>query len=110
MEKRLRDYLRHLEKLDYDVISEEEIWEEREGLELRLNEIHQEMLRILMPMCAFLICACIFLAQALNGFFIGQFIAAGVAGLVALYLALKYKNLFDVTKQLCGYVDKLTLK
>ena len=43
MEKRLRDYLRHLEKLDYDVISEEEIWEEREGLELRLTEIHQEM-------------------------------------------------------------------
>ena len=35
MEKRLRDYLRHLEKLDYDVISEEEVWEEREGLDER---------------------------------------------------------------------------
>ena len=47
MEKRFRDYLRHLEKLDFDVISEEEIWEEREGLELKLTEIHQEMMRIL---------------------------------------------------------------
>ncbi|RKM61177.1 hypothetical protein D6855_04575 [Butyrivibrio sp. CB08] len=110
MEKRLRDYLRHLEKIDYDVISEEEIWEEREGLELRLTEIHQEMLRILVPMCAFLICACIFLAAAFNGFYIGNFIAAGVCGLVTLYLALTYKNLFAVTKQLCAYVDKLTLK
>ena len=110
MEKRLRDYLRHLEKIDYDVISEEEIWEEREGLELRLTEIHQEMIRMLIPMCAFLICTCIFLAAGFNGFFIGNFIGAGVSGLVTLYLALLYKNLFAVTKQLCTYVDKLTLK
>ena len=27
MEKKFRDYLRHLDKLDFDVISEEEIWE-----------------------------------------------------------------------------------
>ena len=46
MEKRLRDYLRHLEKLDFEVISEEEIWEERERLELRLTEIHQEMMML----------------------------------------------------------------
>jgi len=110
MEKRLRDYLRHLEKLDYDVISEEEIWEEREGLELRLTEIHQEMVRLLIPMSALLICACIFLGEALNSFSIVQFIAAGVTGLLLLYLALKYKTLFGVTRQLCAYVDKLTLK
>ena len=71
MEKRFRDYLRHLEKLDFDVISEEEIWEEREGLELKLTEIHQEMMRTLIPMMAFFICACIFLAVAFANFYVG---------------------------------------
>ncbi len=110
MDKRFRDYLRHLEKLDFDVISEEEIWEEREGLELRLTEIHQEMVRLLIPMVAFLICACIFLAAAFNGFFIGNFIAAGCTALVSVYMALKYRTLSDMVKKLCVFVDKLTIR
>ena len=110
MEKKLRDYLRHLEKLDFDVISEEEIWEEREGLELRLTEIHQEMIRLLIPMSAFLICTCVFLAHGFDNLLIFNFVAAGVAGLITICLALKYKTLFGVTKQLCSFVDKLTLK
>ena len=110
MEKRFRDYLRHLEKLDFDVISEEEIWEEREGLELKLTEIHQEMMRTLLPMMAFFICACIFLAVAFVNFFIGSFIAAAVMALVAAYLGLQYRTLAKVVKQLCIYIDKLTVK
>ena len=110
MEKRFRDYLRHLEKLDYDVISEEEIWEEREGLELRLTEIHQEMMRILIPMMAFFICACIFLAAAFGNFFIGNFIGAAVMALAAAYLGLKYRTLIVVVKQLCVFIDKLTVR
>ncbi len=110
MEKRFRDYLRHLEKLDFDVISEEEVWEEREGLELRLTEIHQEMMRVLVLLSAFLICAVIFLAAAFNGFFIGNFIGAGVTTLVALLLARKYKEFSDMVKKLCVFVDKLTIR
>ncbi len=110
MDKRFRDYLRHFEKLDFDVISEEEIWEEREALELRLTEIHQEMTRLLIPMSAFLICTCIFLAAAFNGFFIGNFIGAGVMALIVLLLANRYKKLSDMIKKLCVYVDKLTMK
>ncbi len=110
MDKRFRDYLRHFEKLDFDVISEEEIWEEREALELRLTQIHQEMTRLLIPMSAFLICTCIFLAAALSGFIIWDFIGAGVTALVALFLANKYKQLSDMAKKLCVYVDKLTMR
>ena len=110
MEKRFRDYFRHLEKLDFDVISEEEVWEEREGLELRLTEIHQEMMRILVILAAFLVCACIFLAAAFNGFFIGNFIGAGVAALAALLLAGKYKGFSDMVKKLNIFVDKLTIR
>lgn len=109
MEKRFRDYLRHLEKLDFDVISEEEIWEEREGLELKLTEIHQEMIRTLIPMMAFLVCACIFLAAAFGNFFIGSFIGAAVMALSCAYLGVKYRNLAKVVKQLCIYIDKLTV-
>ena len=109
MEKRFRDYLRHLEKLDFDVISEEEIWEEREGLELKLTEIHQEMMRLLIPMMAFLICACIFLAAGFVNFFIGNFVAAAVMALVAIYLGFQYRTLTKVVRKLCVYIDKLTM-
>ena len=110
MEKRFRDYLRHLDKLDFDVISEEEIWEEREGLELKLTEIHQEMMRLLIPMMALIVCACIFLAAAFENFFVGSFIAAAVMALAAAYIGLKYRTLVNVVKQLCIYIDKLTVK
>ena len=110
MEKRFRDYLRHLEKLDFDVISEEEVWEEREKLQLKLAEIHQEMVRLLIPMMAFLICACIFLATGFINFYIGSFIAAAVMVIVAAYLALTYRSLASVVKKLCSFIDKLTVK
>ncbi len=110
MDKKFRDYLRHLEKLDYDVISEEEIWEEREGLELRLTEIHQEMVRLLIPMAAFLICASIFLAAFFNSFFVGNCIAAALMAILAAYMALRYRTLSDMVKKLGIYVDKLTIR
>lgn len=110
MEKRFRDYLRHLEKLDFDVISEEEVWEEREKLQLKLTEIHQEMIRMLIPMMAFLICTCIFLAAGFTHYFIGSYIAAAVMALVTMCLAIQYKNLGGVVKKLCVYIDKLTVK
>ncbi|MBE5827223.1 MAG: hypothetical protein E7307_11355 [Butyrivibrio sp.] len=110
MEKRLRDYLRHLEKLDFEVISEEEIWEERERLELRLTEIHQEMMRLLLPMMALVICACIFLAAGFVNFFIGSFVAAAVMAVCAAWIGLRYKTMSDAVKKICVYIDKLTIK
>ncbi len=110
MEKKFRDYIRHLEKLDYDVISEEEVWEEREGLELKLTEIHQEMVRTLIPMMAFVICACIFLASGFNGFFIGNFVAAAVMAVASIIMVVRYRTLSNVTKKLCGFIDKLTMR
>ncbi len=110
MEKRFRDYLRHLEKLDFDVISEEEVWEEREKLQLKLTEIHQEMVRILIPMMTFIICACIFLATGLTHFYIGSFILAAVMGLITLIFAIQYRTLENVVRKLCIYIDKLTVR
>ena len=110
MEKRLRDYLRHLDKLDFEVISEEEIWEEKETLELRLTEIHQEMMRLLIPMMAFVICACIFLSAGFVNFFIGNFIAAAVFAIAACYIGIRYKNMGSAVKKMCVYIDKLTTK
>ncbi len=110
MEKRLRDYLRHLEKLDFEVISEEEIWEERERLELRLTEIHQEMMRLLLPMMALVICACIFLAVGFVNFFVGSFVAAGAMAVCAAWIGLRYRTMSDAAKKMCVYIDKLTIK
>ena len=61
-------------------------------------------------MMAFLICACIFLAAAFGNFFIGNFIGAAVMALASAYLGLQYKTLGKVVKQLCVYIDKLTVK
>ncbi len=110
MEKRFRDYLRHLDKLDFDVISEEEIWEEREGLELKFTEIHQEMMRLLIPMMAFLICASIFLAAGFGNFFVGNFVAAAVMALASAYLAVQYSTLAKMVKKLRSFSDKLTVR
>ncbi len=109
MEKRLRDYLRHLEKIDYDLMTEEEVWEEREMLQLRLQEIHQEMVRILIPMVGILICACIFLAAGFENMFVGDFACSGLMAIIFIWLLIKYKNFKDSVKQLCAYIDRLTV-
>ena len=41
---------------------------------------------------------------------IGNFIAAAVMALAAAYIGLKYRTLVNVVKQLCIYIDKLTVK
>ena len=110
MDKHLRDYLRHLEKIDYDLISEEEIWEERETLQLKLTEIHQEMVRILIPMIGTLICACIFLSAGFANMFIGNYVCAACMALICIWLLFKYKNFNDAVRQLCTYIDRLTVK
>ena len=110
MEKRFRDYLRHLDKLDLDVMSEEEVSDEREVLLLNLTELHHEMIRLLIPMMAFFICACIFLAVGFTNFFIGSFIAAAVMVLVCVYFAFSYKSVGDMVKKLSAYIDKLTVR
>ena len=110
MEKRFREYMRHLEKLDFDVISEEEVWEEREVLELKLTEIHQEMVRILIPMMSFLICSCIFLAAGFSNSYLGNYIGSALTALAAAYLAFFYRTLDQTVKKFCIYIDKLTVK
>ena len=61
MEKRFRDYIRHLEKLDFEVLSDEEIITEREGILLQITVLHQDMLRSLVAAIGMLVCACILL-------------------------------------------------
>lgn len=107
MEKRLRDYLRHLERLDYDVMSEEELILERQELEVKLTEIHNSMVRILIPMTGFIICACIFLAASFMHPFIGSYVAALVMFIGAIYLLVRYKTYSDGIKQMSMFIDKL---
>ena len=66
MEKRFREYLKHFEKLDYDVLSEEEINDEKGNLELKTGLLHRELVRLLMIIMGLLICASIFLSTALS--------------------------------------------
>lgn len=109
MEKRFRDYLRHLEKLDLDIISEEEVQDERRKLALELNEIHNDMLRILIPMTGTLICASIFLAAGFGNMFIGNFICTAAFAVAFLCQYMSYRNLRSEDRQLRAFIDKLSV-
>ena len=109
MEKRFRDYLRHLEKLDLDIITEEEVREERRKLGLELTEIHNAMIRTLIPMMGTLICASIFLAAGFGNMFIGNFICAALAGAVFIWLLVSFRTLSEEDRQLRAFIDKLVI-
>ena len=108
MEKRYRDYLRHLEKLDFEVLSEDEVFSEREGIVMQATVIHQELMRTLTAAMGFLICAVIFLAVGLMNFFFVNYICAAVFAIVAGIFALHYKDISNVMKKMYFYIDKLT--
>ncbi|WP_026516357.1 hypothetical protein [Butyrivibrio sp. MC2021] len=107
MEKRFREYIRHFEKLDYDVLSEEEIRAERQGIQLEISMLHQDMVRCLIAVMGLLICACIFLSAALGTASWVHYICAAVMALATAFLSLSYRKLGDIVKKLSGYADKL---
>ena len=109
MEKRFRDYLKHFEKLDYDVLSDEEIIDEKGNLELKTALLHREMIRLLVMMMGLLISASIFLSSALTGGGLVCYILAAVLALFAAYMSLQYRGIGTVIRQLEVYVDKLTM-
>ncbi len=109
MEKRFRDYLKHFEKLDYDVLSDEEISDEKGNLELKTAYLHREMMRLLVIVIGFLVCACIFLSTALVSKNLICYILAALTALFAAYESLLYRGIGGIMKQLETYVDKLTM-
>ena len=109
MEKRFRDYLKHFEKLDYDVLSDEEISDEKSNLELKTALLHRELVRLLIIIVGFLICAAIFLSTALVSGNLICYILAAATALFAAYISLQYKGIDTVIRQLDGYIDKLTM-
>jgi hypothetical protein len=109
MEKRFRDYLRHLEKLDLDVISEEEVLEERGKLQMRMDELHDEMMRLLIPITGTMICASIFFAVGLLNMSMPNFICGGVFTAIFIWLLLRYRTLCDEDRRLDAFLDKLTV-
>ena len=109
MEKRFREYLKHFEKLDYEVLSDEEIMDEKTNLQIKTSILHQELVRILIGVTCFLICACIFLSA---GFISGNiicFILAAIMAVLAGYMSMMYKVIAGVIKKLEMFVDKLAL-
>ncbi|MCR5342617.1 MAG: hypothetical protein K6E70_04500 [Butyrivibrio sp.] len=109
MEKRFREYLKHFEKLDYDVLSEEEINDEKGNLELKTGLLHRELVRLLMIIMGLLICASIFLSTALSCGNILCYVLAAVSALFAAYISISYRGINGIIRQLEGYIDKLTM-
>jgi hypothetical protein len=109
MEKRFREYLKHFEKMDYDVLSDEEIQDEKTNLQLKTAVLHQEMVRLLVMIMGLLVCGCIFLSMGLSTGNIIGYICSAVMILLMLYFIMQYRAIGAVMKKLDAFVDKLTL-
>lgn len=109
MEKRFREYLKHFEKLDYDVLSDEEISDEKGNLELKTAILHREMIRLLLIIMGFLVCAATFLSTALVNGDIICYVLAAVTAICSAYVSIQYRGISKIIRQLEGYVDKLTM-
>ena len=110
MEKRFRDYLKHFERLDFDVLSDEEVRDERENLELKTAILHRELIRLLVIIIGFVICASIFFSAGLTSGNLICYIVAAVLAVFAAYMSSSYKGINSVMKQLEVYADKLTIR
>ncbi|RKM60966.1 MULTISPECIES: hypothetical protein [unclassified Butyrivibrio] len=109
MEKRFRDYIRHFEKLDFDVLSEEEVDQEKEEIGLHVDILQHEMLRKIIVTMGIFVCACVIFAAGIiaNVLFVDIIgIAIFIGGIV---MAFSYKESKDVMGKLCVFVDKLTM-
>ena len=109
MEKRFREYLKHFEKLDYDVLSDEEIMDEKTNLQVKTTMLHQELVRILIGIVGILICACVFLSAGFISGNIISYVLAGVCAALVCYMSMMYKVIAGVIKKLEMFVDKLAL-
>ena len=87
--------------------SDEEIASERQGLQLEIGMLHQEMVRCLIAVMGFMICACIFLSDALGNLNVYQFICAGVMAVAAVVLSLTCRKFGEAIKKLSAFADKL---
>ena len=107
MEKRFRDFLRHLDKLDWDVLSEEELRDEREGIELYINVANQELLKCIVIFSALLVCASILLGAC----FISKsklcFVFSLAFGICAGLLGKEYYKNRNTICRLYSFADKI---
>ena len=107
MEKRFRVFLRHLDKLDWDVLSEEELRDEREGIELYINVANQELLKCIVIFSALLVCASILLSAC----FISKsklcFVFSLAFGVCAGLLGKEYYKNRNTICRLYSFADKI---
>jgi len=108
MEKRFRDFLRHLDKLDWDVLSEEEIRDERDGIQLHINVMHQEMLKCIVLLAALLISASVLMSAC----FISEsqlcFVLSAIFGVGVGFFTKEYFKNRNTINRLYSFADKLT--
>lgn len=109
MEKRFRDYIRHFEKLDFDVLSEEEVEQEKEEIGLHVDILQHEMLRKLVVTMGIFICACIIFSAGI----IANVLVVDIIGIAificGIVMAFSFKESKDAMTKLCVFVDKLTM-
>ena len=107
MEKRFRDFLRHLDKLDWDVLSEEELRDEREGIELYINVANQELLKCIVIFAALLICASVLLGASFISKSSLCFVFSLAFSVCAGLFGKEYFKNRDTMNRLYSFADKI---
>lgn len=107
MEKRLRNAIRHMEKLDLDVLSEEEFELEKENLLIRIDFLHEDMLHNLIGTAALLICTAIAVVACIAHFEIIYIVLMCLSAVLTIGAAKTYIERRKALRQLYTYFDKL---
>lgn len=107
MEKRLRNAIRHTEKLDLDILSEEEFDLEKENLLIQIDFLHEDMLHNLIGTSALLVCTAIAAVACMANFEILYIALLIVTALLTAGAAKTYIERRKALKQLYAFFDKL---
>ena len=110
MDKRIRDFMRHLDKLELDALSDEELRTERDDIELHINVLYQEMLFCILIAVSLLVCSCVLL----GAFFVSKslicFACAAVLAVFTVTTATGYHKNREIMNKLCVFSDKISQK
>ncbi|MCR4904347.1 MAG: hypothetical protein K6A23_15920 [Butyrivibrio sp.] len=107
MEKRLRNVIRHMDKLDIDLLSEEEYKTEKENLLIQIDFLHEDMLHNLIGTSALLICTAIAAVACILNFEMIFIVLLVVFAFLTLAAGNTYNERRKGLKQLYGYFNKL---
>lgn len=109
MEKRIRDRLKRIEKLETELLSDEEILAEKKEIQVLIDAIHQELLRRIIVMAAIIVGLTICVVGILANPTPLNLITVLISILLLIISIIQYYQKFHILGDLFKAADKLNV-